>query len=116
MKHDSVFSDIGDLGRHDGAERLIRMLILLAALLASAALWWPGPAHATRLKEVASVQGVRSNPLIGYGLIVGLDGTGDQTTSAPFTTQSLNAMLQQMGVTVPPGTTMQVKNLSLIHI
>ena len=50
------------------------------------------------------MQGVRSNQLTGYGLVVGLDGTGDQTTQTPFTTQSMIAMLQQMGVTVPAGT------------
>ena len=44
------------------------------------------PAHAERLKELASIQGVRDNPLIGYGLMVGLDGTGDQTMQTPFTT------------------------------
>jgi flagellar P-ring protein precursor FlgI len=74
------------------------------------------PAHATRLKEVASVQGVRTNQLIGYGLVVGLDGTGDQTTQTPFTTQSLNSMLQQLGVTVPPGTTMQLKNVAAVLV
>ena len=84
-------------------DRFLRASLVLAALLASAALWWPAPAQAARIKEVASVQGVRSNQLVGYGLVVGLDGTGDQTTSTPFTTQSLLAMLQQMGVTVPPG-------------
>jgi hypothetical protein len=62
-----------------------------------------GPAEAVRIKEVAAIQGVRSNQLVGYGLVVGLDGTGDQTTSAPFTTQSLNALLQQMGVTGAAG-------------
>ena len=62
-----------------------------------------------RIKEVAAVQGVRSNQLVGYGLVVGLDGTGDQTTQTPFTTQSLNAMLQQMGVTMPPGANMQLQ-------
>ena len=56
-----------------------------------------------RIKEVASVQGVRANQLVGYGLVVGLDGTGDQSQGAPFTAQSLAAMLQQMGVAVPPG-------------
>ena len=91
-------------------------LIVLATLLATAALWWPAPAHAMRLKEVASVQGVRSNQLIGYGLVVGLDGTGDQTTSAPFTQQSINALLQQMGVSVPPGTTMQLKNVAAVMV
>jgi flagellar P-ring protein precursor FlgI len=62
------------------------------------------------------VQGVRSNPLVGYGLVVGLDGTGDQTTQAPFTTQSLNAMLQQMGITVPPGTSMQLRNVAAVMV
>jgi len=69
-----------------------------------------------RLKEVASVQGVRNNQLVGYGLVVGLDGTGDQTTSTPFTTQSITAMLQQMGVTVPPGTNMQIKNVAAVMV
>ena len=97
-------------------DRLIRASLWLAAFLASAAVWWPTPAQAARIKEVASVQGVRSNQLVGYGLVVGLDGTGDQTTSAPFTTQSLLALLQQMGVTVPAGTNMQLKNVAAVMV
>ena len=97
-------------------DRLLRKLIGLTVLLASAALWWPAPAQAMRLKEVASVQGVRNNQLVGYGIVVGLDGTGDQTTSTPFTTQSINALLQQMGVTVPPGTSMQLKNVAAVMV
>jgi flagellar P-ring protein FlgI len=97
-------------------EKLLRWLIAFAAVAASAALWWPDPAQAARIKELASVQGVRSNALSGYGLVVGLDGTGDQTTSAPFTTQSINALLQQMGVTIPPGTSMQVKNVAAVMV
>jgi len=100
----------------DRTDKFLRALIALAWLLASAALWWPTPAHAARIKEVAVVQGVRSNPLVGYGLVVGLDGTGDQTTSAPFTTQSITALLQQMGVTVPPGTNMQLKNVAAVMV
>lgn len=73
-------------------------------------------AQAARIKEVASVQGVRSNALTGYGLIVGLDGTGDQTTQSPFTGQSLAAMLQQFGVTLPPGVTMQPKNVAAVMV
>ena len=46
-------------------------------------------AHAQRVKDLTMVQGVRNNQLVGYGLVVGLDGTGDQTTQTPFTTQSL---------------------------
>ncbi len=97
-------------------DRLLRASILIAALLASAAVWWPAPAQAARIKEVASVQGVRMNQLVGYGLVVGLDGTGDQTTSAPFAVQSLLALLQQMGVTVPAGTNMQLKNLATVMV
>ena len=97
-------------------DRFLRASLVLAALLASAALWWPTPAHATRIKEVASVQGVRTNQLVGYGLVVGLDGTGDQNTQAPFATQSLLALLQQMGVTVPPGQNMQLKNLATVMV
>ena len=99
------------------ADRWVRFLLAFAATLASAALWCPRASQAaTRIKEVASIQGVRSNALVGYGLVVGLDGTGDQTTSTPFTTQSINAMLQQMGVTVPPGTNMQLKNVAAVMV
>ena len=100
----------------DSTEKFIRASIALTLFAASAALWWPASASAARIKEVASVQGVRSNPLMGYGLVVGLDGTGDQTTSAPFTTQSIIAMLAQMGVTVPLGTSMQLKNVAAVMV
>jgi flagellar P-ring protein precursor FlgI len=102
--------------RMNSYDRLLRASLWITALLASAALWWPAPAEAARIKEVASVQGVRTNQLVGYGLVVGLDGTGDQTTSAPFTTQSLTALLQQMGVTVPIGTSMQLKNVAAVMV
>jgi flagellar P-ring protein precursor FlgI len=72
-------------GRFDAAERQLRRIVWLAFLVASAALWWPVEASAARVREVASVAGVRSNQLTGYGLVVGLDGSGDQTTAAPFT-------------------------------
>lgn len=94
----------------------IRLLGFATGLLLAAAAAWPLNASAVRLKEIAAVQGVRPNQLVGYGLIVGLDGTGDQTTQTPFTTQSLNAMLQQMGITVPPGTTMQLRNVAAVMV
>jgi len=75
-----------------------------------------GPANAERMKDLASIQGVRPNQLIGYGLVVGLDGTGDQTTQTPFTTQSLTAMLSQLGVTLPPGVNLQLKNVAAAMI
>ncbi len=99
------------------SDRLLRWTVALAFLAATAALWWPSPAAgAVRVKEVAAVQGVRSNPLLGYGLVVGLDGTGDQATQTPFTTQSLTALLQQMGVTLPPGVAMQPKNVAAVLV
>ncbi|WP_414654466.1 flagellar basal body P-ring protein FlgI [Ideonella sp.] len=99
------------------SDRLLRAAMALAFLVASAALWWPWPAQASqRIKEVASVQGVRSNQLIGYGLVVGLDGTGDQTQQTPFTQQGITSMLQQMGITVPPGTPMQLKNIAAVLV
>jgi len=97
-------------------DRLLKLLIALALLAASAALWWPVNAHAVRLKEIAAIQGVRANQLMGYGLIVGLDGTGDQTAQTPFTTQSINAMLQQLGITVPAGAPMQLKNVAAVLV
>ena len=90
---------------------------LLAGLLALATALAPlASAHATRLKEIAAIQGVRSNQLLGYGLIVGLDGTGDQTAQAPFTTQGLNTMLQNLGISVPPGTAMQLRNIAAVLV
>lgn len=97
-------------------ERLVRRLLWLTAILASAALWWPLPSHAARVKEVSSVAGVRPNQLVGYGLVVGLDGSGDQSTAAPFTSQSLISMLQQLGVTIPPGTNMQLRNIAAVMV
>jgi flagellar P-ring protein FlgI len=84
----------------------------LAAVLAGAA----APARAERIRDLASVQGVRGNQLIGYGLVVGLDGSGDQTTQTPFTVQSLQTMLTQLGITLPPGTNPQLKNVAAVMV
>ena len=96
--------------------RLIRWIVTLGALAASAALWWPLPSQAARIKEVASVQGVRSNALVGYGLVMALDGTGDSSTGVPFVPQSMIALLQQNGVTVPQGTNLQLKNVAAVMV
>ncbi len=95
---------------------LTKPLIALAFVAASALSWWPLEAQAVRLKEIAAVQGVRANQLMGYGLVVGLDGTGDQTTQTPFTTQSVQAMLQQMGINMPAGAAMQLKNVAAVLV
>jgi flagellar P-ring protein precursor FlgI len=104
------WSGAGGLAKPD-PRRLLGRLLLCAALAFTL-----DAAAATRIKEVASVQGVRSNQLVGYGLVVGLDGSGDQSSGAPFTAQSLNALLQQMGVTVPPGVQMQPKNVAAVMV
>jgi len=88
----------------------------LAGVLAAVALAAAGPAQAERIKDLASIQGVRGNPLIGYGLVVGLDGSGDQVRQTPFTQQSLTNMLSQLGITVPPGSNMQLKNVAAVMV
>ena len=91
-------------------------LRLLALALVSITLAWPAAAQSIRIKEIAAVQGVRSNQLTGYGLVVGLDGTGDQTTQMPYTAQSMNNYLQQLGLSMPPGANMQLKNVAAVLV
>lgn len=74
------------------------------------------PARAERIKDIATVFGVRSNQLVGYGIVVGLDGTGDQTTQAPFTMQSVQNMLQRFGVTIPANANPQLKNVAAVTV
>ena len=95
--------------------RLLLRSFLIALALAAAL---PQAAQAERLKDLVSFQGVRDNPLIGYGLVVGLDGTGDQTTQTPFTTQSLVNMLGNLGITLNSSTTqnMQLKNVAAVMV
>ncbi|QHE77627.1 flagellar basal body P-ring protein FlgI [Hydrogenophaga sp. PBL-H3] len=95
---------------------LVAPLRLLALALVSLTMVWPAAAQSIRIKEIAAVQGVRSNQLTGYGLVVGLDGTGDQTTQMPYTSQSLNNYLQQLGLSLPPGANMQLKNVAAVLV
>jgi len=74
------------------------------------------PSGAERIKDLTHVAGVRDNQLVGYGLVVGLDGSGDQTSQTPFTVQSLENMLKQFGITLPPGTSPQLKNVAAVAI
>ena len=91
--------------------RCLATLVLIALALAAM------PAQAVRIKEVAAIQGVRSNSLTGYGLVVGLDGTGDQTTQMPYTTQSLSNYMQQLGITLPAGSAqLQLKNVAAVIV
>src|SRR5215469_3157086 len=90
---------------------IFRLVLLPLALLLAA-----GSARAERVEDLASVAGVRSNQLVGYGLVVGLDGTGDQTSQTPFTIQSIENMLAKFGVTVPSNTNPMLKNVAAVTV
>ena len=96
----------------------LRRLMGLSALAVGLLVWlgWPVDAHAMRIKEIAAVQGVRSNQLTGFGLVVGLDGTGDQTTQMPYTSQGMSNYLQQLGLTLPADAKMQMKNVAAVLV
>jgi flagellar P-ring protein precursor FlgI len=72
--------------------------------------------NAAKLRDISAISGVRSNQLIGYGLVVGLDGSGDQTTQTPFTIQTTISLLQALGVTLPPGQRMQLRNTAAVMV
>ena len=97
-----------------GLRRLLAWSALAIGLLVGTG--WPLPANAMRIKEIAAVQGVRSNQLTGYGLVVGLDGTGDQTTQMPYTSQGMNNYLQQLGLTLPADAKVQMKNVAAVMV
>ncbi|EYS86238.1 flagellar P-ring protein FlgI [Cupriavidus sp. SK-4] len=95
--------------------RLLRLSVISLALGVAFGTF-ASVAKAERLKNLATFQGVRENPLVGYGLVVGLDNTGDQTMQTPFTTQSLTNMLSQLGITLPAGKNMQLKNVAAVMV
>jgi flagellar P-ring protein precursor FlgI len=74
------------------------------------------PVQAERIKDLATIQGVRDNQLLGYGLVVGLDGSGDKVGSSPFTEQSLRSMLTQLGIVVPPNVGLNPKNVAAVSV
>jgi flagellar P-ring protein precursor FlgI len=92
--------------------RRFKAMMLVLGVLTGAAV----TAQAERIKDLATVQGVRTNQLVGYGLVVGLDGTGDQTSQAPFTIQSITNMLARFGVPIPPNSTPQLKNVAAVTV
>lgn len=87
-----------------------KLFVFLSLFLLSAS------ASAERIKDLAHLAGVRDNQLVGYGLVVGLDGSGDQTSQTPFTVQSLQNMLKQFGIVLPPGSNPQLKNIAAVSI
>lgn len=110
-------------------ERIATLFLLLGSVIATAASLAGNervdealegdrqrPGAQERIKDLATIAGVRDNQLVGYGLVVGLNGTGDQTTQAPFTVQSLKNMLGQLGVTIPPNVNPQLKNVAAVML
>jgi flagellar P-ring protein FlgI len=98
-----------------GEQRMIRGIQAVATLIV-ALLLWQGEACATsRIKDLANIEGVRQNQLIGYGLVVGLNGTGDTLNNIPFTKQSLQAMLERMGVNIR-GATIRTGNVAAVMV
>jgi flagellar P-ring protein precursor FlgI len=91
---------------------------MLAVLVAFISALLVSNAQAARIKEVAAVEGVRSNQLTGFGLVVGLDGTGDQTTQMPYTSQGIANYLQQLGITLPAASAsqLQMKNVAAVLV
>jgi flagellar P-ring protein precursor FlgI len=92
------------------------LLVVTALLMTGQFLFLSQAVAQQRIKEIAAVAGERSNQLIGYGLVVGLDGSGDQTTQSPFTLQSTLAMLQSLGVAIPPGVSAQTRNIAAVMV
>lgn len=92
-------------------------VMLLALILATLPLFGQ-EARAERVKDLTAIQGVRNNQLIGYGIVVGLDNSGDQTTQTPFTSQSIVNMLAQMGVNMPieNASKLQLKNVAAVMV
>lgn len=88
---------------------LFSLLVLLAAFAGAK------PAGAARLKDIAAIGGTRDNPVIGYGLVVGLNGTGDTDTATSFTMQSIMSMLQKFGISVP-ASKIKVKNAAAVMV
>ena len=101
----------GATRRRPGIQICAALLLVgvVAALLASTQ-----PARSARLKDIASIEGVRDNMLLGYGIVVGLNGTGDRQQTV-FSTQSLSNLLQKMGVNVPP-TALRVNNIAAVMV
>ncbi len=88
----------------------------LSVLLAVLVGLMPVNSLAVRIKDMTSIEGVRENQLVGYGLVVGLSGTGDQTTQTPFTVQSMNNLLNRLGIVVPEGVNPQLKNVAAVMV
>lgn len=121
--HNKTIEIIGYAARQDtlrirlGVVRKGLMLMMAAVLMALMALSFAAPADAktTRIKDIVAFEGVRDNQLVGYGLVVGLNGSGDTLNNSPFTQQSLIAMLDRLGVNVR-GSNLNTGNVAAVMV
>ena len=90
--------------------------MLTAVLIVAQIIGFSAPAQADRIKDIANIQGVQANQLVGVGLVTGLDGTGDQTTQAPFTAESFRAYLDQFGIPMPANQNFQLRNVAVVSV
>src|ERR1700678_3432413 len=111
MKAESSYAG-ATRGRVNRARKCFGLVLGIAM---AAAIWAPGASASSRIKDLASVEGVRENQLIGYGLVVGLAGTGDTINNSPFTRQSITAMLERLGVNIR-GQTLNLKNVAAVMV
>src|SRR2546427_8926967 len=95
--------------------RTARLISAACVALAALALSTPSAGATSRIKDLANIEGVRQNQLIGYGLVVGLNGTGDTLNNIPFTKQSLQAMLERMGVNIR-GAVIRTGNVAAVMV
>ena len=104
--------------RHTGESRYpcFRRSWVQTMLAVLVGLFFSSEIYAERVKDIANVAGVRTNQLVGYGIVVGLDGTGDQTTQTPFTIQSIKSMLKQFGISMPDNVNPQLKNVAAVSL
>jgi flagellar P-ring protein precursor FlgI len=91
--------------------RQVKYFLFILFLLLTAA-----TAYSARIKDITNIAGIRDNQLVGYGLVVGLDGTGDHVTQAPFTQQSFTNMLIQFGIRLPNNINLELKNVAAVAI
>ena len=111
-----MYPEYDDKVTNTSTSSMLLMALLMASVL-MASLFAPGAAQAERIKDLTTIQGVRSNALIGYGLVVGLNGTGDSSNSSPYTISSINAMLERFGINVRSKiATMKPKNIAAVMI
>jgi flagellar P-ring protein precursor FlgI len=109
---DAVLKEVAAMMKELPNSRLLTVVFTFALMVLMIA----GTARAERIKDIAMIEGARPNQLVGFGLVVGLEGTGDQVIQTPFTLQAARSMLQQFGVNLPNNVNPQTKNIAAVMV